>query len=75
MTICLQPVNDFEEVDPSTRPFPYPLPMDPTQRMLSNMPLLVFLPAMAAVVAGAGMAGTVAGQAAPGKNAQPCASD
>lgn len=65
---CMQPLPEVEEFDPTSRPFPYPLPMDPTQRVLSNMPLLVFLPVMAAAVAGAGAVGTVVGEAAPGEH-------
>lgn len=46
--------------------FPYPLPMDPAQSSLSNMPLAVFYPAMLAFVGVAGLLGAGVGRALPG---------
>lgn len=46
-------------------PFPYVLPMDPAQKLLSAMPLVIFYPGVLACVAGAGLLGSVIGRGLP----------
>uniref|UniRef100_A0A7S0S6E9 Uncharacterized protein n=1 Tax=Chlamydomonas leiostraca TaxID=1034604 RepID=A0A7S0S6E9_9CHLO len=47
------------------KPFPYPLPMDPQQKMVSGLPTPLFYPALLAFIGGAGLVGSLGGQALP----------
>lgn len=53
-------------LDPSTKPFPYPMAMDAQQKALSSIPWPLFYPAMAAFTAVSGAVGFGAGRALPG---------
>lgn len=55
-----------KDVPQQAKPFPYYQPMDGQQQALSNLPLPVFYPGLAAFVAVAGLAGSIAGKTAPG---------
>mmetsp|Transcript_30974 Transcript_30974/g.68639 ORF Transcript_30974/g.68639 Transcript_30974/m.68639 type:complete len:1037 (+) Transcript_30974:146-3256(+) len=59
------PTPRFEPDEPSTKAFPYPLPMDGAQKTLSGIPLPLFYPALAAFVGAAGFAGSLFGRALP----------
>lgn len=59
------PSFTIEPDEPNTKAFPYPLPKDPQQQLLSSIPLVMLYPAFLAAIAGAGFVGSLAGRAAP----------
>lgn len=66
--IELQPTFSIEEEEePNTKAFPYPLPKDSAQQVLSSIPLFLLYPGFLAAIGGAGFAGSVLGRAAPGE--------
>lgn len=51
----------------STKPFPYPLPLDPNTKTLASIPLALFYPGVLALAAAAGMMGNTVGRGLPGE--------
>jgi hypothetical protein len=51
----------------STKPFPYPLPLDPNTKTLASIPLALFYPGVVALAAAAGMIGSTVGKGLPGE--------
>lgn len=52
--------------DASSKPFPYPLPLDPNTRALASIPLALFYPGVLALAAAAGFTGSTVGKGLPG---------
>jgi hypothetical protein len=52
----------------STKPFPYPLPLDPNTKTLASIPLALFYPGVVALAAAAGMFGNTVGRGLPGEH-------
>ncbi|EFJ41589.1 hypothetical protein VOLCADRAFT_98450 [Volvox carteri f. nagariensis] len=55
----------IESEEPNTKAFPYPLPKDSGQQLLSSIPLMLLYPGFLAAVAAAGYGGSLLGRAAP----------
>ncbi|GIL58607.1 hypothetical protein Vafri_13622 [Volvox africanus] len=55
----------IEPDEPNTKAFPYPLPKDSGQQLLSSIPLLLLYPGFLAAIAAAGYGGSLLGRAAP----------
>ncbi|WIA15162.1 hypothetical protein OEZ85_001848 [Tetradesmus obliquus] len=60
-------VETFEvpTTEESTKPFPYPLPLDPNTKTLASIPLALFYPGVLALAAAAGMMGNTVGRGLP----------
>ncbi|KAF6255592.1 hypothetical protein COO60DRAFT_1641425 [Scenedesmus sp. NREL 46B-D3] len=56
---------EIPTTEESTKPFPYPLPMEPNTKALASIPLALFYPGVVALAAAAGMLGSNVGKGLP----------
>ncbi|GFR49409.1 hypothetical protein Agub_g11462 [Astrephomene gubernaculifera] len=64
--VPVEPVAALEEEeDRSTKAFPYYVPKDPAQQLLSSIPLVLLYPGFLAAIGATGFAGSLLGRAAP----------
>jgi hypothetical protein len=61
---CSMQIPTTEE---STKPFPYPLPLDPNTKTLASIPLALFYPGVLVLAAAAGVMGSTVGKGFPGE--------
>lgn len=59
------PSFQSEPEDSRPRAFPYPIPMDPTTKSLSNIPQAMFYPALVAFIGGSAFAGSLVPKVLP----------